>query len=59
MTFLERLGAFVVLEPPRVFSALWAALKPLVDPMTKAKLVFTGVADLDKALLGQHFGSEL
>ena len=36
----ERLGCFIVIDAPRVFSLLWSALKPLVDVKTKEKIKF-------------------
>jgi len=36
----ERLGQFVLLDAPPVFSMLWKAIKSLVDPKTYAKIRF-------------------
>lgn len=43
-----------------MFSLLWSAIKPVVDPITKEKVVFSSTgSQLDKVLQQQHFGPEL
>ena len=36
----ERLGLFLVVGAPRIFSGLWHVLQPLVDPFTRQKIKF-------------------
>ena len=36
----ERLGQFLIVSAPRLFTALWNTLKPLIDPITVAKINF-------------------
>lgn len=36
----ERLGCFIVVDAPRIFSMMWAAIRPIVDVKTKEKIVF-------------------
>lgn len=39
--FPERAKRIVVLDAPRAFSMLWAIVKPLIDPVTRDKFLFT------------------
>ena len=52
----ERCHRFYLTNPPFVFRAVWAAIKPLVDPHTKEKIVFSsgseGIASLVEDLGG-------
>jgi hypothetical protein len=34
----ERLGAFLVVGAPFIFSGLWSVVQPLVDPVTRKKI---------------------
>jgi hypothetical protein len=34
----ERLGAFLVIGAPGIFSGLWSMLQPLVDPVSRKKI---------------------
>jgi len=36
--FPERLAEIVLLDPPRLFHALYRTLEPLIDPVTKRKI---------------------
>eukprot|EP00615_Pteridomonas_danica_P012556 CAMPEP_0114336896 /NCGR_PEP_ID=MMETSP0101-20121206/6013_1 /TAXON_ID=38822 ORGANISM="Pteridomonas danica, Strain PT" /NCGR_SAMPLE_ID=MMETSP0101 /ASSEMBLY_ACC=CAM_ASM_000211 /LENGTH=336 /DNA_ID=CAMNT_0001468973 /DNA_START=30 /DNA_END=1040 /DNA_ORIENTATION=+ len=36
----ERLGQIVLVDPPRIFAGLWAGVQPILDPVTKSKVVF-------------------
>lgn len=36
----ERLGMAVIVNPPQLFSALYSAISPFVDPVTRAKIMF-------------------
>ena len=38
--YAERLGTCVLYQPPRAFALVWAGVKHLVDPKTRAKIVF-------------------
>ncbi|KAK9828471.1 hypothetical protein WJX72_000163 [[Myrmecia] bisecta] len=44
----ERLGVFLVVGPPRVFNGLWQMMQPLIDPLTKRKIIVLPY-DVDKA----------
>ncbi|KAK9828156.1 hypothetical protein WJX74_001131 [Apatococcus lobatus] len=34
----ERLGLFLIIDPPRIFRGLWRMLQPYIDPATKKKV---------------------
>lgn len=36
--YVERLGKMFLIDPPKVFSMLWAVAAPLIDPVTKTKI---------------------
>ena len=36
--FPERLGVLFIINAPRLFPTVWAAIKPLVDPRTVSKI---------------------
>lgn len=36
----ERLGMFFVVDAPRIFNTLWAAIEAYVDPKTRQKIRF-------------------
>jgi hypothetical protein len=57
----ERLGHFLVIDPPSAFSALWRMVQPWVDPVTKAKVTFCSnkPADIQAATSRQNFSEEL
>lgn len=52
----ERCERFYLTNPPFIFKATWAAVKPFIDPHTKQKIVFcsgeSGIAQLVKELGG-------
>lgn len=52
----ERCHRFYLTNPPFIFKAIWAAIKPFVDPHTKEKMVFSygkkGIAALVEELGG-------
>ena len=35
----ERMGQIVVLDPPALFQGLWLSIQPILDPVTKSKVV--------------------
>lgn len=39
--FPERAKRIIVLDAPRAFNILWTVIRPLVDPVTRSKFVFT------------------
>eukprot|EP00177_Eucheuma_denticulatum_P002031 GFKZ01003636.1.p1 GENE.GFKZ01003636.1~~GFKZ01003636.1.p1 ORF type:complete len:271 (-),score=44.95 GFKZ01003636.1:79-891(-) len=39
--FPERAKRIIVLDAPRAFNMLWAIVKPLIDPVTRNKFLFT------------------
>jgi hypothetical protein len=53
------LAHFVTLDAPHLFSLLWSIIKPLVDPVTKQKVVMCKFNEMDKVLTGLSFGREL
>lgn len=55
----ERLGVFVCVAAPRMFTALWKCIAPLVDPVTKAKLRFIPYDLDDKKTQGSVLRGEL
>ena len=51
----ETLGKCLVHKAPMVFNAIWAILKPLLDPVVRNKIDFTkSEADLKKYIPGDH-----
>lgn len=36
----ERLGVYFLVDTPKIFQVLWKIVKPWLDPVTAAKLVF-------------------
>lgn len=54
----ERLGLFVIVDTPMLFSGLWRAIQPFVDPKTKAKIVFVPW-DVSKVGTKSHFRAEV
>lgn len=52
----ERCERFYLLNPPFIFKATWAAVRPFIDPHTKQKIVFctgkAGIANLVEELGG-------
>ena len=40
----ERLSEFINISTPSVFSMLWKAIEPWVDPITRKKVKFIGSA---------------
>jgi len=34
------MGQIVLLDPPAIFAGVWAAIQPVLDPVTKSKVVF-------------------
>ncbi|KAK9843490.1 hypothetical protein WJX81_005667 [Elliptochloris bilobata] len=55
----ERLGLFLVVGAPRIFSGLWHVLQPLVDPVTRAKIKFLPADAKLRSSLRQYFDNEL
>lgn len=43
--FPERAKHIIFLDAPRVFSLLWVVVRPLLDPVTRAKIVFMNRSD--------------
>ena len=43
--YFERLGSAVVFNPPRVFAAFWAMVRPFLDARTAAKVTFLDARD--------------
>jgi len=52
--YAERLGCFMLLGAPRLFSGLYNVLTPVLDPTTKQKLLFV---DRTEAAMRQAFAS--
>lgn len=48
--FPERAKRIIVLDAPRTFSILWTVLRPLIDPVTRNKFIFTSRSIGDDAL---------
>ena len=54
----ERLSQWVMVDPPAVFSVMWAAIYPTLDPVTQRKIaVLKGPASLD-AHFAEHWAAE-
>ena len=52
----ERLHRFLLLNVPTIFSVFWNAIRPFIDPVTRAKVVFvTGSAEQQQAALHECF----
>uniref|UniRef100_A0A7S0HB85 CRAL-TRIO domain-containing protein n=1 Tax=Phaeocystis antarctica TaxID=33657 RepID=A0A7S0HB85_9EUKA len=52
----ERLHRFLLLNVPTLFTVLWNAMNPFIDPVTRAKIVFvTGSAEQQQAALRECF----
>ena len=47
----ERLSEFINISTPSVFSMLWKAIEPWVDPVTRKKVKFIGSAPSPPALI--------
>ena len=44
----ERLGHFFIVDAPSLFSTLWKAIKPFIDPKTKEKIMFLSLSSRSK-----------
>ena len=54
----ERLSQWVMVDPPAVFSVMWAAIFPTLDPVTQRKIaVLKGPASID-AHFAEHWAAE-
>lgn len=54
--FPERAKRIVVLDAPRAFSVLWRVVRNMIDPVTRAKFLFTSRAIGEEAL-GEQVGA--
>ncbi len=58
----ESLGVCLVLNAPMIFSGIWKVVKPLLDPVVAAKVVFTSYDKMHEYIpkdnLGKHFNKE-
>jgi hypothetical protein len=50
----ERLGQMFIVNPPLIFPALWAIVKPWLDPVTKAKIIVIKKGPETSTSLLQH-----
>jgi hypothetical protein len=55
----ETLSCALVLNSPFIFSACWAVIRPWLDPDTRAKVMFTGSADIGQFVVKSSLPSEL
>jgi hypothetical protein len=54
----ERLGQLFIINPPKIFPALWNLVKHFIDPVTKSKIIFIKKGPETSAVLLQHIGSD-
>lgn len=54
--FPERAKRIIVLDAPRAFSILWRLVRPMIDPVTREKFLFTS-RSLGEASLREQVGS--
>mmetsp|Transcript_15738 Transcript_15738/g.30350 ORF Transcript_15738/g.30350 Transcript_15738/m.30350 type:complete len:299 (-) Transcript_15738:17-913(-) len=55
----ERLGAFILLGAPTIFSVLYSAISPALDPITSKKLAFIAKDSKITERLSEFFDDEL
>lgn len=55
--FPERLGLYIVVDPPKMFWVFWKAISPFLDQKTKGKIIFTYTKS--KPMVTEVFAAQL
>jgi len=53
--FPERMGEAICYHAPRIFSFLWTAISPFIDPVTYKKVVFMNKGKKGEAMMAERF----
>ena len=54
----ERLGQLFIINPPKIFPALWSLIKHIIDPVTKTKIVLIKKGPNTSTILLQYIHSD-
>ncbi|CAF5005972.1 unnamed protein product [Rotaria sp. Silwood1] len=56
--YAERLGHLFIINPPKIFPALWNLLKHVIDPVTKSKIIVIKKGSDTSPVLLQYINSD-